>query len=100
MRWGKKISPNMPVHPSSLDGVGKTIGELLGRYFVETYRISIFCLRIGSFFRDPPVPRNLQGNILRSWCSLEDLAQLVSRCSETDNLGFQVFYRVSNDKRH
>ncbi len=99
MKEGKRVSPDMPVHPNSLYGVGKATGELLARYFVDMYQMSIICLRIGSFYVDPPFPQSLNDDILHTWCSSEDLAQLVYRCLETDGLGFQVFYGVSNNKR-
>jgi|GEM_PF-1816461 hypothetical protein len=99
MQQRKWTSSHMPIPPTSLYGVGKAFGELLPKHYVETYDISIICLRIGSFFDNPPYPRSLQDDILRAWCSPEDLAQLVSRCLETENLGFQVFYGVSNNKR-
>lgn len=99
MQEGKRTSPDMPVHPLSLYGVGKAFGELLARHYVENYGMSIICLRIGFFFVDPPYPTRLQDDILRAWCSPPDLAQLVSRSLETEDLGFQVFYGVSGNKR-
>jgi uronate dehydrogenase len=98
MQLKKKVSPAMPIHPLNLYGVGKATGELLARYFAETYQISIICLRIGAFYVDPPFPQSLQDDILRGWCSQEDLAQLMDRCLETEDLGFQVFYAVSDNK--
>ncbi len=99
MQQGKRSSPDMPVHPNSLYGVGKAFGELLARYYVETYDMSIICLRIGSFHVNQPNPQIFQGDFLKAWCSPDDLAQLVSRCLEKDKLGFQVFYGVSDNKR-
>jgi uronate dehydrogenase len=99
MQKGKPVSPDMPVNPQTLYGIGKATGELLARYFAEAYGMSIICLRIGSFFLEPPVPQGSRDDFLRAWCSPEDLAQLVQRCLETDGLGFQVFYGVSNNRR-
>jgi dTDP-4-dehydrorhamnose reductase len=99
MQRGEKVSPGMPIHPSNLYGVGKAVGEILARYYAEAYRMSIVCLRIGSFQVDPRFPKAPGDDILRAWCSPEDLTQLVRRCLEAENLGFQVFYAVSNNKR-
>ena len=99
MQQGRRVSPEMPFYPNSLYGVGKATGELLARHFSETYGMSIVCLRIGFFYVDPPLPHDRQDEILRAWCSPGDLAQLVRSCLETDGLGFQVFYAVSNNTR-
>jgi uronate dehydrogenase len=99
MQLKKRVSPDMPIHPLNLYGVGKATGELLARYFAEAYHLSIICLRIGSFHVDPPFPQSLHDDILPAWCSQEDLAQLLDRCLQTDDLGFQVFYAVSDNKR-
>ena len=99
MQQGKKVSPDMPVRPVYLYGVGKAIGEQLASYFVDSYQISIICLRIGIFQADPPAPLSSDDVILQGWCSPEDLAQLVLRCLQAEDLGFQVFYAVSDNKK-
>ncbi len=99
LQQGKRVSPNMPVYPTTLYGIGKATGELLARYFSETYEMSIVCLRIGYFYTEPPYPQSPRDEILSAWCSPEDLADLVQRCLETDGLGFRVFYGVSNNRR-
>lgn len=97
MQQGRSISADMPVHPVTLYGVGKATGEILACYFFEQYDISIVCIRIGWFHVDPPKPNSSQDDILKAWCSPQDLAQLVSRCLETEGLGFQVFFGISNN---
>jgi len=98
LQAGQWVSPNMSVHPAQLYGVGKATGELLARYFSETYEMSIVCLRIGFFYTELPYPQGPRDDTLRGWCSPEDLAQLVRQCLEADDLGFQVFYGVSNNR--
>ena len=92
------ITPDLPVRPDSLYAVGKAFGEALGQFFVDQYGMSIICLRIGAFAAVPhfqsPDDRNLA-----IWCSPRDLAQLVQRSLERDNLGFQIFYAVSGNTR-
>jgi len=92
-------STDQPAQPDNLYAVGKLAGETLARFFSEIYDMSIICLRIGFFQKDPPIPKTIHDDILKSWCSPGDLAQLVSNCIETDDLGFQVFYGVSNNSR-
>ncbi|MBW4576549.1 MAG: NAD(P)-dependent oxidoreductase [Aphanothece sp. CMT-3BRIN-NPC111] len=91
-------TPEMTVHPDSLYGVGKACGEILGRFYTEKYNLSVICLRIGSFQLNPQ-PNSADAPILRTWCSPRDLAQLVRRSLDTNNLGFQIFYAVSGNRR-
>lgn len=88
------ITPEMPVRPDSLYGVGKVFGEALGRFFTDQYGMSVICLRIGSFLDRPEGDRTL-----KTWCSPRDLAQLVQKCLDRDHLGFQIFYAVSDNTR-
>lgn len=86
------ITPAMAVRPDSLYGVGKVFGEALAQFFVDKYGMSIICLRIGSFLEFPYSDRTL-----KTWCSPRDLAQLVQKSLDHENLGFQIFYGVSNN---
>lgn len=90
----KRIGPDLPVRPDSLYGVGKAFGEALGRFFVDQYKLSVICLRIGSFVHKPK-HLTLGDRLLQTWCSPRDLAQLVQRSIDCENLGFQIFYGVS-----
>ena len=58
--------------------------------------MSIICIRIGSFYIDPPYPQTLQDNINKDWCSPDDLTQLIHHCLDTESGGFQVLYGVSD----
>jgi uronate dehydrogenase len=104
--WGEiereqRLAPDKPVHPSSLYAVGKVFGEALARFFTDKYNISVICLRIGAFHEEPQ-PENYiyYGHLSRIWCSPRDLAQLVKQSLENDNLGFQIFYALSNNSGH
>ncbi|MFM6340000.1 MAG: NAD-dependent epimerase/dehydratase family protein [Dolichospermum sp.] len=92
------ITPEMPVRPNSLYAVGKAFGEALGQYFCDRYGMSVICLRIGWFHTKPKIyaPND---RILSNWCSPRDLAQIVRRSLEHENLGFQIFYAVSGNTR-
>ncbi|WP_017655071.1 NAD-dependent epimerase/dehydratase family protein [Fortiea contorta] len=92
------ITPEQLVRPDSLYAVGKAFGEALGQFFVDRYGMSIICLRIGGFHSEPKlyVPND---RILATWCSPRDLAQLVRRSLEHENLGFQIFYGISGNTR-
>lgn len=93
---GRQITPEQPVHPDSLYAVGKAFGEALGQFYVDQYGISIVCLRIGGFKANPSLhgPNDI---MRKNWCSPRDLAQLVQRSLEQKDLGFQIFYAVSDN---
>ncbi len=93
-----QITPEQLVRPDSLYAVGKVFGEALGQFFVDRYDMSIICLRIGCFQTEPK-PYNLNEHLLAAWCSPKDLAQLVRRSLDHDNLEFQIFYAISDNTR-
>lgn len=92
-RSGISARPEMPVRPDSFYGVSKACGEVLARYYVDAFGLSVICLRIGSF---QSAPRNAR--MLSTWLSPRDCAQLVWRSVETD-LQFGVFYGISRNSR-
>lgn len=90
------ITPEMPVRPHSIYGVGKVCGEALARYFCEQHAMSISCLRIGSFQANPQ-PKNIEDRVLKTWCSPRDLSQMVKLILQKEDLGFQIFYAISGN---
>ena len=71
--------------PDSFYGWGKTAMESLGRLYVDTYGLDVFCLRIGSCFEAPMDLRTLA-----TWMSPDDAARLVEACLSTDHGGYQM----------
>tara|TARA_Y100001936_G_C16087373_1_gene682836 strand:- start:668 stop:1459 length:792 start_codon:yes stop_codon:yes gene_type:complete len=91
------ISPNCEVRPDSLYGVSKAYGENLGRYYFEEFGIQIACLRIGSVIKNNnPVVKN-SNRFFSTWCSHEDIAGLVKACIDSNKIGFEIFFGVSNN---
>ena len=86
--------PEMPVRPDGYYGTSKAFGEALGRYYVDAFDMAVFCLRIGSF-----VPKPTSVRCLSSWMSARDMAQLVWRCIETENVRFGIYYGISDNTR-
>ena len=86
------------LRPDSLYASGKAFGEALGHFFVDRYGMSIVCLRIGAFTPDSKLCE-LDNRKFSMWCSPRDLAQLVRRSLDRDNLGFQIFYGISGNTR-
>jgi nucleoside-diphosphate-sugar epimerase len=89
------VYANQPVRPDSLYGVSKAFGEALGRHFSDQYGLSVICLRIGWFLKEP------NNEISRwMWLSPRDCAQITWRAIESD-LTYGVFYAISgNSGRH
>jgi uronate dehydrogenase len=83
-----------PARPDSRYGVSKLFGEGLGRLYADKHGLSVVCLRIGSYRREPENHRQLA-----TWCSPRDLLALVVRCIEAPALHFEVFYGVSGNRR-
>jgi nucleoside-diphosphate-sugar epimerase len=89
-----RSSPDMPVRPDSIYGVGKAFGEALGRFYADVHDLRVFCLRIANFNgRDDPGQYYEPGR--SRWLSPRDLGQLVWRCIEAEGLNWGIFYGVS-----
>ena len=84
------IRPDMPFRPSGFYGASKAFGEILGRVYADHYDLSVLCIRIVQVNREnrPHSPR---------WFSHDDVAQLVRRCIEAENIRFGVYYGVSGN---
>lgn len=98
--WGinrkKLITVDDSVRPNSLYGVGKAVGETLGYYYADNYQLSVICLRIGVFGTYSNVQQTDDWHA-SMWCSSRDFAQLIQCILEKENLGFQIFYAISNN---
>ena len=92
------------------DGVSKVFGEALGRYYSDSFGLSVICLRIGSCpgLEDPisyfkpfisgerPHITYTGEKLAGMWISNRDMAQLIYRSLES-NLKFGIFYGVSDN---
>jgi nucleoside-diphosphate-sugar epimerase len=108
--------------PDSFYGVSKAFGEDIGRYYVENYDApeQFYALRIAST-RDAPYDHpygDAERGVDRgewergsaeyvtevkrmkgTWLSQRDLAQLVERCLEDDDVAFDAFFATSDNDR-
>ena len=90
-----RITVDMPIRPDGPYGIAKAFGEASGRYFSESFGLSVLCLRIGSVVREN---RPLNIRHFATLLTHRDLAELVSRCIEApDGVRFGVFYGVSKN---
>jgi uronate dehydrogenase len=91
---GRFLNSSTPLQPDSYYGIGKACGEMLGHFFTQKYGLSVICLRIG-WFKEQSHQENYHEQLMRYLCTPRDLAQLVQKSLETENLRFQIFYAVS-----
>ncbi len=89
------ITSAHPIRPDGYYGVGKAVGEALGRLYAEEHGLSVICLRIGTVnTADRPRDQRHFSTLLTH----ADLVQLV-RCAieAPDDVSFAVFYGVSSN---
>ena len=90
------LTHESPVRPRGLYGCSKVWGEALARHFVDTFGMSIICLRIGAV---PAADRPTQPRMFSAWCSQRDVVDLLERCMEApESLKFDIFFGVSNNR--
>lgn len=91
--------------PTDSYGLSKIVGEKIARSFASRSGADIYALRIGAVTAPEDYKRfaaNLADPLSRkrdawSYIDVNDLAEIVHRCVETDGLGFQVF-NATNDR--
>lgn len=111
-----------PVRPDSYYGASKSFGEDLGRYYVETYEYPkrFYALRIctvnmpeydhpygdaeqavddGEYDRESEEYAETVARMKAMWQSRRDFAHMVDRCLQDDDVEFDVFYGVSDNRR-
>ncbi len=91
------LDSEAPPRPLGLYAASKLWGESIARIYAEAHNMSCLCLRIGAV-NENNCP-DAKGFWASSWCSQEDMVQLVERCIEADeNLKFAIYYGVSNNR--
>ena len=95
-RKGIRSRPDQPVRPDGIYGAGKAFGEALGRYYADAHGLRMFCLRIANFNGREDDPGRYYDPGQSRWLSPRDLAQLIWRCIETEDLNWGIFYGVSS----
>lgn len=106
------LDHQVPVRPDGYYGIGKCIGESMGRYYADYRGLHVICLRIGVIhghdnpypFVDwdehmPPEPEPGE-RLAAIWLSQRDCVQLVEKCLQADDLRFEIFYGISNNQPH
>ena len=85
-----------PPRPGNLYGVSKATGELLGRYYHDTYDMRVVSLRIGNLNKHHPPIDYERGQAM--WLSYRDCAHLIDCCLEAD-YSYEIVYGISDNDR-
>jgi uronate dehydrogenase len=93
-RRDEKIDHRVYPKPDSRYGVSKVFGEQIGSLYADKYGMEVFCMRIGNVTVAPPDKRRLS-----NWISPRDFARLVTVGINNPNIGFEIVYGVSANKR-
>ena len=93
-RRDEKIDHRVYPKPDSRYGVSKVFGEQIGSLYADKYGMEVFCMRIGNVTVAPPDKRRLS-----NWISPRDFARLVTVGIDNPNIGFEIVYGVSANKR-
>ena len=88
------------LRPDSLYGVSKAFGEVLGRYYAETFRMRVVCLRIGTVRADDdPCASSRPERLRATWLSRRDCCELIACALEAEHVSFAVVYGTSDNPR-
>lgn len=87
------IGVDRPTRPDSFYGWTKASGEILGRLYWDKFGLEVVCVRIGSFEETPADRRHRS-----TWVSSSDLARAFRAAVSADEVGFTVFYAVSDNQ--
>lgn len=90
-----RLGVDAPVRPDGPYGVGKVLGEAVGRYYVDACGMSVICLRIGTVNPEnaPTTPRHLATLLTH-----RDLVSLVRCCiAAPSDVGFGIVYGISRN---
>jgi len=90
----QKIDHQVVPRPDSRYGVSKAFAEALASLYADKHGIGFLCVRIGNFGPQPIDKRRLS-----IWISPRDLTQLVRIGLEHPDIGYEIVYGVSNNRR-
>lgn len=89
------VTHEMPNRPDGPYAASKVFGESLGAYYAEEYGMSVICIRLGTMGGDDRPGDDPRSYV--SWLSRRDLASLVERCIEAQDIGYDIFFGASNN---
>lgn len=91
-RRERTVDTNAPMRPDTLYGVTKVFGEAIGRLYADKHGMSVGCVRIGSFRKQPEDRRQLA-----TWISYDDTSHLFRQIIDAPSFHFFSVYGVSDN---
>jgi nucleoside-diphosphate-sugar epimerase len=112
------VDHESPIRPDSHYGASKAAGEAWGRQYADLYDIQFYALRIGStrspnwdhpygdaergimddsWSRHSSEYERQVARLKCTWQSRRDFAHMVDQCLEANDIGFDIFYGVSDN---
>jgi uronate dehydrogenase len=91
---GDPLPATVPPRPDTYYGWSKAALESLGSLYADRFGMTVFALRIGACFPEPPGV-----HFLDCWLSPDDCARLVEACLAADVAGFRVLWGISRNTR-
>ena len=94
-----KITAKMEPLPANDYGISKVIGEKICRHHSDRFSLSAICLRIGWVPRHGLTKKEAVLSWKRGkWLSDRDLAQVLTRAVEAEEIRFGIFFAVSDNR--
>ena len=91
-----RIGTEAAVRPDGPYGIGKAFGEAMGRYYADTWGLSVICLRIGTVNR---VDRPTDIRHFATLLTHRDLVSLIRSCViAPGDVRFGIVYGVSRNR--
>jgi len=90
------LTQNDPPRCDAPYAIGKVFGEVTGRWFADTFGISVLCIRLGAVLdtNKPKLLRHFPGFLAQ-----EDCVQIIDKClSAPMSLKFDIFDAISENK--
>ena len=79
------LPADVPGRPDTLYGWSKVAAEAAGQLYADRFGMDVICLRIGTWFAQPPDVRGLA-----LWLSPDDGARLIEACLSAQRPGFRI----------
>ncbi|MEQ4303612.1 NAD(P)-dependent oxidoreductase [Plantactinospora sp. B6F1] len=83
-----------PARPNTYYGWSKAAVESLGSLYADRFGMTVFAVRFGACFPEPPGI-----SALENWISPDDCARLVDACLRADASGFRLLWGISRNSR-
>ena len=97
VKWSwSMVDYTWPTRPNSVYGASKVFCEALGRFYSDTYDMSVIVIRLGAVLMPdgPTLRRHYCG-----WLGQKDYVSMVEKClAAPDSLRYDIFDAISNNE--